>query len=551
MRRRTVNKRMGRSPSGGAVLLAMLMALAVSVAPASATPVNDDYASRLPLQLGYSDTRSNVGATIEPGERLTANDPAGEGCTADGSSAADGVQMDGTLWWTFVGDGESVTVSTLGSPFDTVLAVYDETTDALVACNDDLQPYDPTRSLLEYRLSSEVIFESVTGHHYAVQVGGCARAPIGCGRTTSGDVTLRVARPPANDDRADAAPIAAGEPTSSTNIGATVESGELTTCPQNPVVPSPFAKTVWFRWHAPAIGTATFLASGFDTVLTVYRGDERTPIGCNDDAIRKSYGASSVPATSPAGPPVAVTPGDYLIQVGGYHDPGFSEVAARNGPLSVQVQFVENLDVDADGAMRPLDCDDSDPTIHPGAAEIVNNDVDENCDGIKAYDRDHDGFLAPPAGDDCDDGDAARNPSVTDVPANGIDENCDLLDAVRPLLKDTTIDGRFRYHPTFTLVEQIAVRRVPAGARITLRCRGPRRDCRFHVKRLSVRQDRASISLPRALQVRFRPLHAGTQLAVGVTKAGYTGVFRVWTMRRGRSTYRVGCLTPGGAATPC
>ena len=84
-------------------------------------------------------------------------------------------------------------------------------------------------------------------------------------------------------------------------------------------------------------------------------------------------------------------------------------------------------DGDGDGYPASKDCDDTDPNIHPGAAEVCNG-KDDNCDGKvdEGFDKDNDGYYTcahPPVAADCDDNDATVNPGAKEV-WNGKDDNC-------------------------------------------------------------------------------------------------------------------------------
>ena len=93
------------------------------------------------------------------------------------------------------------------------------------------------------------------------------------------------------------------------------------------------------------------------------------------------------------------------------------------------------VDADGDGFDSEKDCDDTNPDVNPGQAEIC-NEIDDNCDGFtdEGFDYDGDGYYSIvecPFGDDCDDRDGDVNPGATEIPYNRVDEDCvdgDLVD---------------------------------------------------------------------------------------------------------------------------
>ncbi|MFC1612110.1 MopE-related protein, partial [Myxococcota bacterium] len=83
------------------------------------------------------------------------------------------------------------------------------------------------------------------------------------------------------------------------------------------------------------------------------------------------------------------------------------------------------------------DCDDEDPAVHPGAIERCDDEIDNDCDGATdeedpdcptCVDADEDGFeSANCGGDDCDDSDSTVSPDAAEVCGDEIDNDCDGL----------------------------------------------------------------------------------------------------------------------------
>jgi hypothetical protein len=136
-------------------------ALAFTVNPAPAPPINDNIANAIAVAIGSVSTVDNSSATME------ATDPIPPCIAASAVSPK-------TVWWslTAVTTG-SVTLSTIGSVYDTVLSVWTGSPGSLtnVACNNDIAPVQITQS--------QVTFSATAGTKYYIMVAPFGSDPGG------------------------------------------------------------------------------------------------------------------------------------------------------------------------------------------------------------------------------------------------------------------------------------------------------------------------------------------------------------------------------------
>ncbi|MGB3210242.1 MAG: putative metal-binding motif-containing protein [Desulforhopalus sp.] len=96
------------------------------------------------------------------------------------------------------------------------------------------------------------------------------------------------------------------------------------------------------------------------------------------------------------------------------------------------------------GDCGQVDCNDQVAGINPDATDRPNNGIDEDCSGKDSVDPtrlDNDGDGYTQITGDCDDNDAAINPGSFDIPNNGLDENCDGVDSIDMTTVDNDGDG--------------------------------------------------------------------------------------------------------------
>lgn len=201
-------------------------------------------------------------------------------------------------------------------------------------------------------------------------------------------------------------------------------------------------------------------------------------------------------------------------------------------------------DQDNDGFLTPQDCNDKDRSINPGATDVPDDGIDQNCDQADAQvlDRDGDGFNKDV---DCDDADKNSFPNGREVLGNAADENCDGFAPPIPVI-ETPVNSFFDWRGGVTYVLSLNVGEMEKGTRVVVRCKGgPRKGC--------------PRKLPRARTVKRRTkganffkyfrnsrLKRGASIEVELTKPGYVGRLVLFKIKpKAVPTPRPLCINPG------
>ncbi len=247
--------------------------------------------------------------------------------------------------WTAPTSG-TVTFSTAGSDFDTILGIYRYDTLAEVAFNDDAD--DST---------SRCTFMAQEGQAYYVVIAGY---------NDSGAAALswEYVVGPANDNRTNAETLSGASGTRSfSTVNATVESGE-------PIVLSceVSSASVWFKWTAPTSGKATFstVGSDFDTVLGVYRYDTLAEVAFNDDSDDRTSSCSFLVQAGQT----------YYVVVAGYDGSGAAALSWECVEGGTPTFTIE------DGVLTSVELNGAFEVTIPGTVREIGESAFEGCEDL-------------------------------------------------------------------------------------------------------------------------------------------------------------------------
>jgi hypothetical protein len=178
--------------------------------------------------------------------------------------------------------------------------------------------------------------------------------------------------------------------------------------------------------------------------------------------------------------------------------------------------------------------------------DAPDNGLDENCDGVDATiaDRDGDGIRAPV---DCDDANAAIRPGAAEVFGDAVDEDC--LGGAAPLQTiESSIQSAFRAGRRATRVRRLRVTQLRAGTTLRIECPGSRarRARRRVTTTVTVRRDTKRLDLRKRLGLHKQRPRAKRRIVLWLQRPDSLSR-RVTFSFRARRTPRISerCAPPG------
>lgn len=450
-----------------------------------------------PQLIGLDSSQARFFQLFEKTEGGTApNEPlvAGSGwnCGTSGkmeSDSGEGWYMNATSWYAFRGTGGPMIVRLDGNR-SFGLAVY-QTEEPFpgpaegLACA-RVQSRLPARIELD-NTKAEVLYQIQTGAWNPESMD------LGDGYTTK---VLAVAP---NRDRSHATELPLGTPVQMSNFGGVLEFPAPSCFIDGASYRGGYG--VWSEVNVPSSGSLRValepedIDPGSFAIIQLYPKGAFSPVACSVGPFNASGNRTTELQAN-------VGPGLYEMRLMTAVKDGENPASSPEENWRATANFSPNLDIDSDGYTRPGDCNDNNPAIHPGAVDVPDNGIDENCDGQDAR-RDSDGDGVPDYRDRC----PLRS-------SKGIDANGD--GCRDPEQLQLTAQVRLRLNRGGLHVASLFVR-TDAGARVVLDC--DRGACRGESRKVG--GDR--VQLGGDFQ---HHIPDGTKISLSATEAGHLGVVK-------------------------
>ena len=188
--------------------------------------------------------------------------------------------------------------------------------------------------------------------------------------------------------------------------------------------------------------------------------------------------------------------------------------AGNIGAAASRTWSVAANDDDNDGFNSQIDCNDADPSIRPGAIEILDNAVDENCDGVVG--------TTPP-------------PPVVVSPNTKPEQILVTMAFFSTAGKKTT---------KFTTLQ---VKNVPLGATVSVTCKGSGCPSGLKGKGFTKKNAFGTVTLAKFIK---KPLKAKDVITVIVSKPNAINAVKILTVRASKKPLITTKCQPPGAKSP-